>query len=176
MGTCDRVTGECACVDGFEGAACDRMSCPGTQPDVNADGPAEDGLVYTASSTPCSGHGQCVTMAMLAEAADENGVAMDYTYGGTPNDAATWDHDMVQGCLCDDGYEGHDCSLRSCPLGDDPDTLYQENEVQNIECLDTDSDGQVVLMFREAQTTALEVKATEVHASFCDQVDALINS
>lgn len=31
----------------------------------------------------------------------------------------------VQGCLCDDGYEGHDCSLRTCPYGDDPDTHSQ---------------------------------------------------
>ena len=30
-----------------------------------------------------------------------------------------------QGCLCDEGYEGHDCVLRSCPLGDDPDTHSQ---------------------------------------------------
>lgn len=79
MGTCDRVSGECACVDGFGGAACDRMYCPGT-----------------ASETPCNGHGQCVTMSMLAEATDENGVATDYTYGGTPNNPLTWDHDMVQ--------------------------------------------------------------------------------
>ena len=80
MGTCDRVSGECACMGGFEGAACDRMSCPGT----------------AATGAPCNGHGQCVTMAMLAEATDENGVATDYTYGGTPNNPLTWDHDMVQ--------------------------------------------------------------------------------
>lgn len=30
-----------------------------------------------------------------------------------------------QGCLCDEGYEGHDCVLRSCPFGDDPDTHSQ---------------------------------------------------
>jgi len=27
---------------------------------------------------------------------------------------------MVQGCVCDDGYEGYDCSERSCPKGSDP--------------------------------------------------------
>lgn len=163
MGTCDRVTGDCTCVDGFEGAACDRMSCPGTETgtydkDLSA---VEAGGPY-ASSTPCSGHGQCVTMSMLAEASDENGVDMDYTYGGIPNDPATWDHDMIQGCLCDEGYEGHSCSLRSCPRGDDPDTHHQYNEVQNIECIDADEDGQVVFTFREAHTSTLTVTATEV--------------
>eukprot|EP00752_Nemacystus_decipiens_P007656 g6844.t1 len=155
MGTCDRITGECACVSGFEGAACDRMSCPGM-------------LTASASSAPCNGHGQCVTMAMLAEATDDNGVATDYTYGGTPNNPLTWDHDMVQGCLCDEGFEGHDCLLRSCPLGDDPDTHSQHNEIQEIVCLDADDAGQVVFTFRQAETTALQATATEaeVEAAF----------
>lgn len=98
MGTCDRVSGECACVDGFEGAACDRMSCPGmgTAATAAAESDGGGGATYDASGTPCNGHGQCVTMAMLAEATDENGVATDYTYGGTPNNPLTWDHDMVQ--------------------------------------------------------------------------------
>ncbi|TMW57976.1 hypothetical protein Poli38472_013450 [Pythium oligandrum] len=28
MGTCDRTSGTCRCMSGFEGAACERMSCP----------------------------------------------------------------------------------------------------------------------------------------------------
>lgn len=171
MGTCDRVAGECACVDGFEGSACDRMSCPGTGMDAGDAGATDDGeTVAVSSSTACNGHGQCATMAMLSEAADDNGDAADFTYGGTPNDAATWDHDMVQGCLCDDGYEGHDCSLRSCPFGDDPDTHSQENEIQEVECLDADDEGQVVFTFRQAETTALEVTATAVGgAKLCSE-------
>ncbi|CAM9140099.1 unnamed protein product, partial [Discosporangium mesarthrocarpum] len=153
MGECDRTTGECHCVDGFEGSACDRMSCPGR---ALAEG--DD------SAAPCSGHGQCMTMAMLAEeAADGDGVEADYTYGATPNDPLRWDHDMVQGCLCDDGYMGHDCSLQTCPYGDDPDTHSQDNEIQEIECTDTDSNdsGLVVLVFRQAETDYLEPSATE---------------
>ncbi|CAM9423706.1 unnamed protein product [Ectocarpus sp. 12 AP-2014] len=167
MGTCDRVSGECACVDGFEGSACDRMSCPGAAATSSVEGETGGGT-YDDSETACNGHGQCMTMAMLAEATDENGVATDYTYGGTPNDPLTWDHDMVQGCLCDDGYEGHDCSLRTCPYGDDPDTHSQDNEIQEVECFDADDDGQVVFMFRQAETSALEVSATEaeVEAAF----------
>lgn len=165
MGTCDRVTGECVCVDGFEGAGCDRMSCPGTGVDSGDAGLNEDGGTYAASTVICNGHGQCISMAMLAEEADENGVAADYTYGATPNDGDSWDHDMVQGCLCDEGYEGHDCSLRSCPLGDDPDTHSQDNEIQEIECLDADEDGSVVFIFRQQETTSLDVTATEVSRS-----------
>lgn len=166
MGTCDRVTGQCSCVDGFEGAACDRMSCPGAGVSVSSgEDPADAaGAVTSSASTSCSGHGQCVTMSILAASSRENGVTMGYTYGKTPNDPATWDHDMVQGCLCDDGYEGHDCSLRSCPRGDDPDTHSQHNEIQEIVCLDADEDGQAVLAFRDEETVALQALATEVCA------------
>ena len=38
-------------------------------------------------------------------------------YGTDPNNAATWDADRVFGCSCDVGYEGYDCSLRTCPIG-----------------------------------------------------------
>ena len=27
---------------------------------------------------------------------------------------------MVRGCDCDDGWTAYDCSLRTCPYGDDP--------------------------------------------------------
>lgn len=98
MGTCDRVSGECACVDGFEGAACDRMSCPGAGTAAGTAGTeiAEGDGAYAASEAACNGHGQCLTMAMLAESTEENGEMTDYTYGSTPNDPLTWDHDMVQ--------------------------------------------------------------------------------
>ncbi|CAM9365235.1 unnamed protein product, partial [Hapterophycus canaliculatus] len=66
---------------------------------------------------------------------------------------------------------GHDCSLRSCPFGDDPDTHSQDNEVQEIECFDADDDGQVVFTFRQAETTTLEATATE--AEFEAALEAL---
>ena len=31
-----------------------------------------------------------------------------------------WEADALQGCVCDPGYEGYDCSFRSCPWGPDP--------------------------------------------------------
>ena len=31
-----------------------------------------------------------------------------------------WDADAIQGCVCDFGFTGYDCSLRTCPYGADP--------------------------------------------------------
>ena len=52
-GTCDRDTGECQCLPGYDGAACQRASCPG----------------YPES---CSGHGVCKTVRQLAYADNQN--------------------------------------------------------------------------------------------------------
>lgn len=37
-----------------------------------------------------------------------------YTYG------TVWDAHQMHGCLCDPGFSGYACQLRSCPTGDDP--------------------------------------------------------
>jgi hypothetical protein len=66
-----------------------------------------------------------MTMALLATKAKTNGVATPFSYGSIPNDPFTWDFDKAQGCLCDPGFFGYDCSLRSCPTGDDPETPQQ---------------------------------------------------
>jgi hypothetical protein len=68
-----------------------------------------------------------------------------------------WDHEMMHGCICDEGFFGPDCSMWSCPTGDDPltgtlDSLaagldYQYNEVQNITCNATG--GSFTLTFRK---------------------------
>jgi hypothetical protein len=31
-----------------------------------------------------------------------------------------WDYQKTRQCICDRGYEGYDCSARTCPKGDDP--------------------------------------------------------
>ena len=31
-----------------------------------------------------------------------------------------WDANKIFGCDCDERYYGSDCSLRNCPVGDDP--------------------------------------------------------
>lgn len=52
-GSCNRDTGECECFDGYDGAACQRASCPG----------------YPES---CSGHGVCKTIRQLAQSESDN--------------------------------------------------------------------------------------------------------
>ena len=51
---------------------------------------------------------------------DADGLSSPITYGSDPNGASTFDADRVFGCSCDDGFEGYDCSLRTCPVGVDP--------------------------------------------------------
>jgi len=140
MGICDREIGVCECMEGFEGGACERMSCPGYG--------------------NCNGQGTCMSMSQLALVANDNGVATDFTYGNIPNDVPTWDFDQMYGCYCDDGYEGHDCSLRSCLTGDDPETKYQLDEIQRIYCEDTTLDGEFILTFRQENTVTVSTDGT----------------
>jgi len=52
-GTCDRKKGTCKCFDGYDGAACQRASCPG-------------------HPNSCSGHGVCKNIQQLAAADNGN--------------------------------------------------------------------------------------------------------
>jgi hypothetical protein len=47
-------------------------------------------------------------------------VEVDYGTGDLSNKKwyDNWDAYKIQGCVCDPGYEGADCSLRQCPRGD----------------------------------------------------------
>jgi hypothetical protein len=137
-GTCDRQKGDCICNTGFTGSACHRLQCP----------------------SDCSGHGTCLTMEELAKAAKVNGERMGFRYGAVPNKKETWDFDMVRGCLCNAGWDGHDCSRQVCPTGDDPMTAVtaadgqpQRNEVQELVCVGTS--GFFSLRFRDAATGQL---------------------
>lgn len=167
MGTCDRVSGKilsalflndvsdyfsvsigiCICQSGFSGSACESLTCPG-------------------EVAKCNGNGQCLDMNTLATKATINGDLAGYTYGNTPNNAITWDGFKIFGCFCDQGYTGYDCSLKTCPFGDDPGTVQQFDESQIISCTDSDGTGTIVLTFREksalpiqALSTTAEVKA-----------------
>ena len=59
-GLCNRITGECACFDGFSGAACERSGCP----------------------NDCSDHGRCVNMKALATTSDALPLSNVTTYTG----------------------------------------------------------------------------------------------
>lgn len=141
MGVCDRVSGICVCSSGFTGTACNRMVCPG-------------------NPTECSGHGMCLDMMALAQLATVNGDNGFFTYGATPNNPLTWDANMVRGCYCDEGYEGYDCSLSSCPKGDDPLTTFQADEKQTIKCTSASGTGSVVFTFRQRTGYAIGAVTT----------------
>lgn len=65
--------------------------------------------------------------------------------------------------MCDEGYHGYDCSLRSCPRGDDPKTTGQHFEQQTITC--TADGGFFKLKFRGEETLPIKFDATEVEVT-----------
>lgn len=99
------------CFEGYEGKACGRMSCP----------------------NDCSGNGRCIYADELPYGVnvgsfyDSQSNVTDYMGElgqSNGNDAVTftyhgWDKGKTRMCKCDPGYEGVDCSYRSCPQGND---------------------------------------------------------
>jgi len=98
--------------------------------------------------------GTCYTVGELATLGEDNGELIGATYS-TP-----WDAAMVRGCNCKvthlgpfpllAAWKGYDCSLRTCPTGDDPSTPNGLHEVQTIRCYATA--GYFLLTFREIVT------------------------
>ena len=74
------------------------------------------------SPSPCSGHGICMNMAQLA--ATFTGT---FLKEGITSYEDVWDAFKLQGCVCDEGYEGYDCSRKSCLTGANP-RLYASDE------------------------------------------------
>lgn len=130
MGSCDRSSGVCKCQTGFEGVACERMSCP-----------------------TCN-NGRCVSMREAAEIQDNTNFFVSTTY-------SLWDADKIFGCQCDNGYSGFDCSLRTCPRGDDPKTTGQVDEIQALYCLCNGCTGTFTFTFRRRTTINLSPTSTQ---------------
>ena len=105
-GSCNAATGQCACMAGYEGLACNRMACP-------------DG---------CGAHGTCRSMKYHAALLDKGLQPRSFYYSYASN----WDAELVYGCSCDGGYTGYNCGERQCPTGDDPLTTGQVDEVQYL--------------------------------------------
>ena len=142
-GKCIRKTGECACQEGFSGAACERLDCP----------------VDPLTGQECSGKGVCITMELMARARRDglgDPAPVEYSYHSQTNKSnhQLWDAQMLQGCQCDVyWYEkglwmnnasdptGYDCSQLTCPTGDNPNkpplntTNTEEFERQSLKCV-----------------------------------------
>jgi len=155
FGKCNRMTGECECREGYTGHACERMSCP----------------VGTGTSY-CSGHGQCLNLNEAAEQTKQLANRAD-AFDGTVRlegkrrykiGPVDWeDGKYIQGCVCEPGWEGNDCSLRSCPVGDDPMTGNQTDDQQLLDCscfARTACEGTFRLRFRGASTRPIPFNAT----------------
>jgi len=160
-GRCDQYTGTCQCQRGFEGAACERMSCTNAQFD-----------------DVCNGNGRCLSMRdMAAMAKNEYGEPTPLEYGSTPHSAETWDADMIHGCVGDTygyvntyhnitTYEGRFLTELSCPNGYNTRTLDKlygtvngsrtiQNytifrEIQSLQCVAIN--GSFSLKFRGKET------------------------
>lgn len=149
-GTCDRVSGRCACDWPFTGAACERLACPGHGPDG------------------CSGHGECLTTRELARYGSTNGVPTPFTYSTDPSNLDTWDGRSTAACRCDAGYGGPACAQRTCPSGWDITLLEWDpaltNEVQSLQCVTKPTtlspSATFALSFRGATTPQLPYTAT----------------
>lgn len=147
MGICDRRSGECSCRRGFEGAACERMSCPGR----------------ISTSSDCSGRGRCISMRKLAlKHKDEYGSPTPVVYGSKAADPVTWDADMVQGCAPDTYGSNNAEYFIKTPSGPAL-TKYECPVGYNVRLLDQ--------IYRNAVTDSLVSNYTnhrEVQAIYCE--------
>lgn len=188
-GVCDRSIGMCDCLPGYDGAACQRASCPNditSNKDrmvvqVSADGKAVSrSVTYGAKNHAnvqtgqCSGHGTCESISKLANI--DNG-----------NIYSLWDKDITMGCSCDAGWGAADCSERMCKYGIDP--LYTDDTTARvtqtairIESSDASAlAGQYALVFYDVfgedyVTKPLDVDGTGVFGgvNVCDAVTAAL--
>mmetsp|Transcript_31518 Transcript_31518/g.62938 ORF Transcript_31518/g.62938 Transcript_31518/m.62938 type:complete len:863 (+) Transcript_31518:83-2671(+) len=178
FGYCDRLSGECVCRDGYTGNACERLSCPLAPTNGRY---AEKGY--------CSGHGSCLNLNEAGQGALQLGNRAD-AFDGTvrfekPDDGRgyvrgpkDWDDGhRVQGCVCEPGWEGHDCSLRSCLVGDDPMTSNQTDDQQLLDCScfsGVQCQGTFRLRFRGHSSRPLPFNATiEYLKYFLEQISTV---
>merc|ERR1711966_425167 len=149
-GICDRKSGECKCFDGYEGKGCRRSTCPegcsghGTCEYIEElaedfadrrNGPGNKYQDLTRNSQldadASTGDGDsCGTSGLVTTLVTARSANTDKHSGHQYN---LWDSGKIQGCKCDLGYEGADCSTREVPRGDDPlTTVKAETMKQSI--------------------------------------------
>jgi len=141
-GDCDRSNGYCKCAAPYSGNACQIIGCP------------------PYGQIDCKGNGKCMSLKEVGPHKDD----LQFTETATYN---LWDAERIFGCVCDYGYQGHDCSERTCAWGDDPlDRVYQDlsvtssrpiEEVQTYTCAGTS--GTVVMKIFGFVTTSIAFNA-----------------
>ena len=129
-GLCNRLNGTCNCFNGFGGAACEKMDCPG--------------------NPTCSGRGMCLPQQYLTIRPDAlpltNSTTTLYTHvSGDITSGASWDAKFGHTCVCDSSwtvglgadetqkaeYFGPSCEYRHCPTGDNPNTSANETDCED---------------------------------------------
>ena len=140
-GVCDRKTAECKCFDGYEGKGCRRSTCPekcsghGTCEYIDElagdfyDRRTGPGNIYKTQAGTKIGGVTAVAQAVPTATTRTDDVEQ---YHGFLYDL--WDAQKIQGCKCDLGFDGPDCSHRISPRGDDPLTtvksVHSEQAIQ----------------------------------------------
>lgn len=189
-GLCDRVNGECECLPGYEGAACQRASCPSLGVDKVNNRQNEEqvkfisqrgvlagaGTVFEGKALKsvaygiCSGHGTCMTVEELAEY--DNGNVYDL-----------WDKEASMGCKCDPGYSGAACEERMCPYGVDPlwidDTTVRvtQTAVRFQTNVGNELSGQYAIKFYDVygeDYTTIPLNLSPTGSGHCDDVEAAL--
>lgn len=151
MGNCNTLTGLCECRFGFSGPACDMMLCPlGNAPTSH--------MAVGGGYLPCNGNGRCVSLREVSN-------HPDFVHFTNKSTNSGWEVDMIQGCACDSGWEGFDCSRQSCPKGDDPLTAGV-NEIQLIDCTCQSCTGGVYFTFKDQRTSFISFNASEEVISY----------
>ncbi len=141
-GSCDRKSGLCNCYGGFTGNACQRSLCP----------------------NGCNGNGICTLVRDLSrdhvvDVADDDKITIynEATNLGLGEYYNFWDARAMAVCECDTHYFGPDCSLKMCPKGDDPYSLYQEYRKVNMAIRKTNSgqmfSGNIHIRFHGSYTS-----------------------
>lgn len=127
-GICDRTTGRCKCFPNFSGRGCKRTTCP----------------------NDCSGHGVCQDGYHSLYARTSVNQVRSF---GESTQGRFWGAKKFRQCVCDRGFHGYDCSLRTCPRGDDPETECSDQiftDRQQVACTNTGGgDAHFSLRFKD---------------------------
>merc|ERR1711871_804655 len=76
-----------------------------------------------------------------------------------------WDANKVAGCVCDDGFSGHDCSSKKCPVGVDPLDVTGEDK-ENSHSLTSTTNPSTYTKRTERQMLTMDSSAGALSGSF----------